>query len=195
MKKFLNIIICLIAVFAFSSNVFAKGNTTTTTNESSNETKVVNVYIFTKDGCSHCAEAKEFFAELSEDKTYGKMFNLVVIQVYDSEWNADEDNMAVMTEVAELFGDEVSGVPYIVIGNEYSVNGYAESLDDEIKKAIKTAYKNDEYEDVVAPLAAQYAAASATTEEEKKDDTVAIIIVMVVAIASIGLPIYFSRKK
>ena len=34
------------------------------------EAKTVNVYFFNMNGCSHCAEAKEFFAELEADEEY-----------------------------------------------------------------------------------------------------------------------------
>lgn len=189
MKKFLSILVCLMAVCLFSSNVIADEVALT------EAPKTVNVYIFTKDGCPHCVEAKEFFAKLKEDKTYGDMFNLVAIQVYDSDWNADENNMAIMTDVAEKFGDEVSGVPYIVIGDSYSVNGYAASLDSEIKKAIEEAYEDEKYEDVVAPIAAKYADGLGEKVDDKKDDTGVIIAILAVVIASTGSLIYFSRKK
>lgn len=187
MKKFLSIFVCLMAMCMFTSNVFAD------TDNSTNADAKVKVYIFTKDGCPHCVEAKEYFAKLANDKTYGKMFDIVAIQVYDSSWVADETNLAIMNAAAKARGDEEpEGVPYIVIGKDYSVNGYAESLNEEIEKAIKKAYNSDDYKDIVAPIIAN---SGANTAEEEKDDTGAIIAIMAVAVVGVGAFVYFSRKK
>ena len=101
----------------------------------------INVYVFTKDGCPYCEKAKTFLNSITDE--YGKYFNLVVYEVYDAEWNANENLKNVMDTVAKEFGDKVNGVPYIVIGNEASWPGYQSAFDNDIKKAIKKAYENN----------------------------------------------------
>ena len=95
----------------------------------------INVYVFTKDGCPYCEKAKTFLNSITDE--YGKYFNLVVYEVYDAEWNANENLKNAMDTVAKEFGDKVNGVPYIVIGNEASWPGYQSAFDDDIKKAKK----------------------------------------------------------
>lgn len=149
----------------------------------------INVYVFTKDGCPYCEKAKTFLNSITED--YGKYFNLVVYEVYDAEWNADANLKKAMDSVAKKRGDTVNGVPYIVIGNEASWNGYQSGFDDDIKKAIKKAYENEDYEDIVAPLISN----NNTTKDEHSNDTVIIVGILVVLVGGIGSLMYFSRKK
>lgn len=44
-----------------------------------------------------------------------------------------------MTQVANVMGDDASGVPYIIIGDK-SYSGYSDAMFDEILNQIKTEY-------------------------------------------------------
>ena len=88
----------------------------------------INVYVFTKDGCPYCEKAKTFLNSITDE--YGKYFNLVVYEVYDAEWNANENLKNAMDTVAKKFGDKVNGVPYIVIGDEASWPGRRQARQD-----------------------------------------------------------------
>jgi len=64
--------------------------------EESNE---VNVYFFRGEGCSHCAEAEEWFSSIEEE--YGSKFNIV-----DYETWYNEENQELMQKVATARGEE-----------------------------------------------------------------------------------------
>ena len=138
---------------------------------------------------SYCEKAKTFLNSITDE--YGKYFNLVVYEVYDAEWNADQNLKIAMDSVAEKRGDKVNGVPYIVIGDEASWNGYQSGFDEDIKKAIKKAYENEDYEDIVAPLIGN----NISTENEHSNDTVITVAILAVLVGGIGSLVYFSRKK
>lgn len=163
MKKNLLIItfsVILLSVFLLPNNVLAKTEVTgldeavseeinTFKNESSYADAVselesydlsnysesndkVNVYLFRGGTCSHCFEAVAHFASIYNES--GKYFNVKTYEV----WN-NTDNNSLMEKVAKNLGDEVNGVPYIVIGDK-SWSGYASSYDNEMMKKIKSEY-------------------------------------------------------
>lgn len=101
----------------------------------------VNIYIFHGSTCPHCQAALEFFDSIEEE--YGKCFNLNKFEVW-----SNSDNAALMQNVAAYFGEEVSGVPYIIIG-ENTFKGYSESSDEKLKNAIVEASNDTEYVDVL----------------------------------------------
>ena len=144
----------------------------------------INVYMFRGEGCPHCEEALEFFDELKEDEEFGKLYKLVTYEVW-----YNEDNQSVMKDVADALGEEVSGVPYIVIGSK-TFAGYASSMDDRIKDAIKAAYEDEDYKDVVAEVKnGTYVA------EKYKFPVVPVAIVAgVVILAVIGMVIFTGEK-
>jgi len=98
------------------------------------EEGVVNIYYFWGDGCPHCASQFEFFIELNEE--IGEQFNLYSFEVW-----FDEDNVALLEELAEIMDVEFRGVPFIIIGNQ-TITGF---LPDEVVDAIDAA-ANDEFD-------------------------------------------------
>ncbi len=145
------------------------------------DNKKVNVYIFRGNTCSHCFEAIDHFASIYKDE--GKYFNVKTYEVW-----ANEDNNELMEKVAKKLGDEVSGVPYIVVGKK-SWSGYAESYDEEIMSTIKSEYNKDKKTDIVKGL----------TNESDSNSSVAgdiiAIIVIVLVVAGITFGIIMARKK
>ena len=90
----------------------------------------VNVYLFSGETCPVCQRARTYIEELNEDLD-GKI-NLIEYEV----WN-NEENQTNMQKVAEEFGDTLSGVPYIIVGEE-SFNAFSDVIGLRIKDAIET---------------------------------------------------------
>lgn len=120
----------------------------------------INIYLFRGNGCGHC---KAFITFLSENiDELGKYFNLVSYEIL-----GNTDNAKLMSKVSKFFGEEATGVPYIVIGDKYFA-GYGESLNQEIKDAIKELYNSKERYDVFVEMDKPV--------EEPKDTTPQIIL-------------------
>ena len=112
-----------------------------TENNISYSKEKINIYLFYGEGCPHCEELKNYLNSLdNKEKSY---FNIYTFEV----WN-NSTNQQFMKESAKSLNKEVSGVPFLIIGNK-TFEGYNESMNIKIKKAIKTEYKlngkNDYY--------------------------------------------------
>ena len=96
------------------------------------------VYFFRGDGCSHCDEATKWFDSIKNQ--YGKMF---IVEDYETWYN--EDNAALMNQVAKIRGEEdkVTGVPYIIVGDKSWVGFEQESYGPEIIEQINKLYDED----------------------------------------------------
>lgn len=171
MKKTLMSIITLFLLLLFPISVMA---------EDKKEKDPINVYLFWGDGCGYCEAAKQFFASIEDE--YGKYFDLVDYEVWHNKQNNElKDN------VANYFQENVTGVPYIIIGDE-TFGGYSSEYDKDIKDAIKDAFDDENYIDVVAKVA------SGNYEPAKNYDTLIVIGIFIVIIGGCGALIYFSRK-
>lgn len=146
------IILLIIAILSISILVLISNNMR---NKSNNEIKLtdmieenisyskekINIYLFYGEGCPHCEELKKFLNSLgNKEKSY---FNIYTFEV----WN-NSTNQQFMKDSAKSLNKEVSGVPFLIIGNK-TFEGYSESMNIKIKKAIETEYKlngkNDYY--------------------------------------------------
>ena len=100
----------------------------------------INIYLFRGNGCGHCKNFITFLYENIDE--LGKYFNLVSYEIF-----YNQDNSKLMSEVSKFFGEEATGVPYIVIGDKYFA-GFGEGLKEDIKKAIKDLYEEKDRYDV-----------------------------------------------
>lgn len=98
-----------------------------------------NVYIFHGDGCPHCANAENFFLSIKGDYD----FKLIGFEIF-----YNEANQNLMKDVGEHFKAEVSGVPYIVIGDK-TFYGYTTLYNEDIILAINAEIENNNANDVV----------------------------------------------
>ncbi len=89
--------------------------------------KVV-VYLFWGDGCPHCALAKPFLNELT------KRYANTELRAYEV-WYVPE-NQVLFQKMSAVYGFEPSGVPTILIGNQFWV-GYSDQIGQEIEATVK----------------------------------------------------------
>lgn len=144
------------------------------------------VYLFRGKGCSHCYEFLEYVAN-DLVKESGDYFKLVTYEV----WN-NEDNKELMDEVADYLGEEAGGVPFIVIGDKV-FSGYASSMNDEIKEAIKNLYDSEDRYDVIQKL--QTEPKKKDTKKSKNNSTMTIVFILFASVALVVLVVTSIRKK
>ena len=178
MKKLKYLVILLIAALIVPFTVYAEGEETT------EESKEVNVYFFRGEGCSHCAEAEAWFQSIEEE--YGSYFKIV-----DYETWYNQDNQELMKTVAKARNEEANGVPYIIIGKQ-SWNGFTQSYGDEMIEKIKSEYEvdvNDRY-DIIKLLP------ELTKEKESStgSDVIALLVILLV-FGGICFGVAKARKK
>ena len=96
-----------------------------------------NIYIFWGDGCPHCKALAKFISKLPAE-TKDK------VNIYSFEVWSDKDNKAFMKKFGKYLGQDVSGVPFMVIGDKI-FDGYSSGdtkTDQQILDAINTIIKN-----------------------------------------------------
>lgn len=188
--KYIKYLVVLLAIFlVLPFGVFAEdeNNTTSDTETTvSNDDKKVNLYLFRGEGCPHCAEAEEWFDSIKGK--YGDYFKVVDYEV----WN-DEDNAKLMEKVAKLRNEDVSGVPYIIIGDK-SWNGFDESYEDEMIDQIKSVYSQDVSKRYDIMNYVNDSSSNSKTKKSSSSDVLALIIILIV-VGGAGYGIYYARKS
>ena len=94
----------------------------------------VNIYFFWGNGCPHCEKEFEFFESIETE--YGDYFTLNTFETW-----YDEDNREILKQFASNMEDEITGVPYTIIGNK-SFKGFSERYELEMLEVIKEQYKD-----------------------------------------------------
>ena len=147
--------------------------------------KKLDIYLFRGQGCPHCIELLEFLDSITDE--YGKYFNLHIYEVWEEE---HADNESLMKEVGNVFGKNVKGVPFLVIG-EKTFNGYKTGYyDDQIKQALEEEYNKKDRYDVMTELG--------LVEKKTIDYTQLIVsssIIIVISITIDTLTIIGKRKR
>lgn len=96
-----------------------------------------NIYIFWGDGCPHCKALAKFISKLPTE-TKDK------VNIYSFEVWGDKDNKSFMKKFGKYLGQDVSGVPFMIIGDKI-FDGYSSGnakTDQQILDAINTIIKN-----------------------------------------------------
>lgn len=94
----------------------------------------VNIYFFWGNGCPHCEKEFEFFESIETE--YGDYFTLNTFETW-----YDENNREILEQFASNMEDEITGVPYTIIGNK-TFKGFSERYELEMLEAIKEQYKD-----------------------------------------------------
>lgn len=188
MKRMLKImLVLLVALMPFVTvDAKAKKKTTTTTTTVVSSEKV-NLYLFYGDGCPHCEEFMEHLEVLEKDAQMKDMFNVVKLEVW-----YNEDNANLMNEVASALNTTANGVPFYVIGDKF-FSGYAASMDTEINDAIKAAYKKHPQDVVAAVNKGEVIETTGSVSEDDNNFRIAIIALAVTVV--IALLIIFGRTS
>lgn len=154
------------------------------------EKEKVKFYIFYGDGCGFCASLHSYTDELEKNKEYNEMFEIVNYEVWSNSTNA-----TLMSSVGEYFGTKVTGVPFYVIGEKYFSGFSAESSPAQIEAAIKEAYNDKDYKDIVAGIGSGELTPgdAAQNENETNNNAVGYMILGITAI--IVVAIIFGRSK
>lgn len=109
-------------------------NTDVTINDVKYDDNKVNIYFFWGNGCPHCEAEFSFFESIKNE--YGDYFTLNTFEV----WN-NEENANLLSVFAKNMNEDVTGVPYTIIG-ERSFMGFSEDKEEEFIKAITSQHQN-----------------------------------------------------
>ena len=119
-----------------TSNSTSKSTTQSTTEFAFNHESDIdlssnkpNIYIFWGDGCPHCKALAKFISK---------------VNIYSFEVWSDKDNKSFMKKFGKYLGQDVSGVPFMVIGDKI-FDGYSSGdtkTDQQILDAINAIIKN-----------------------------------------------------
>ena len=94
-----------------------------------------------------------------------------------------------MEEIGKFKGQEVEGVPYILV-EENAWNGFDQSYTDAILAAIDEAYKKDVKDryDILDYVTGK------KVEKDNTSSSVIALVIIILVLAGSGTGIYFARK-
>lgn len=185
MKKLLNILIIIAVSLCIVGGVSAKEN------------DKVKIHVFYAEWCGNCQNLHKYLNELSEDKDYNKMFEIVYYRVdndtkYGVNKNFDE-NKEIYLKVRNYFGNKIDdGIPLYFIGDTYKI-GFPDSAKEDIKKLIKENYFSKDKKDIVQDIIDSNI--DAKSVELNKTKVIGIIVIAVtVIVAGVILVIYLKNR-
>ena len=109
MKKILEYLISFIIAFSLCLLSVSAGE--------EEEKNLVNIHLFYSTTCPHCSKERKLLNELN--KEYKN------IRVYEYETGSD-DNSALYRKVADMFGLDITTIPFTIIGDAY-FTGYSKT--------------------------------------------------------------------
>ena len=176
MKKFLNKLFILLFVFALvlPLGVKAEGEEENNEGETTEEKTPVKVYEFYGSTCGYCANLNSWFESIEEE--YGDYFDLVKLEVWEN-----ANNSALMDSTASKLNAMVDGVPFVVIGEHYTVGFDANTTSTEIIGYIMEEYEKPMSERIDIVNVDGDADVPAVEDEESNGAVVGIVFVVLVA--------------
>jgi len=164
----------------------------------------VPVYMFSKNGCSACISALEYFNDLEEE--YPDLFELIEIEVFDANWNFNsEDIQYLFLGVYEEFGEDTSqaATPTIVIGDYHTVGLPSDTsvVYNKIVEVSKQETQVNKVKEIADELEIDLEKINTTTETPEKEenetgkyDTLIIVGIFVVLIGGFAGLIVLGKK-
>ena len=111
-----------------------KINTDVTLDDVKYDENKVNIYFFWGDGCPHCEAEFEFFESIANE--YGDYYTLNTFEV----WN-NEENANLLEVFSKSMNEDITGVPYTVIGDQ-TFTGFSDEYKEKMINAIISQHKN-----------------------------------------------------
>jgi glutaredoxin len=94
------------------------------------DTNAVNAYLFYGSGCPHCAKERQFLSNVLINKYPD-------LKIHEYEVYYSSKNISLFEKVATKLKSDASGVPFLIIGDQYFV-GYSDSISPiEIEQRVK----------------------------------------------------------
>lgn len=191
-KVLLSFIVCLMMVFG--SVVKAETLPEVTDHEK------VKIYIFRGNGCPHCETAVVEFYELGDK--YDDYLEVVSYEVWEN-----SDNSLLASAVAKSLGHNLTGVPFIVVGDKY-MSGMPEGALNTLVNYALEFYQKADYKDMVKEeikkgnypgieeltVKEVYEAKYAKNEDDT-NNTWVVATIFVVLIAGFAGLVYVGKKK
>lgn len=181
-KTIKKILVIFLLLLTFSSDIQVNAQLEAETLE---KNTVLNISFFQGIGCPHCAKEKEFLKTVREE--YGERIKINEYEIY-----YNQKNQKLFNEVIDYLEIDLTGVPLLVIGEEYVI-GYSDDQTTgvQIIDAIEKNLSN-ESEDIVSKLLVEKEETE-EKEEELPEDTspiyLSIPIFGKVNLKSISLPL------
>jgi len=180
-RKFFLYIALFIFLFGTISSVLAQGN--------SSSEKEINLYFFWGKGCPHCAKEKVFLEKIQE--------KYPELHIYDFEVQYSAENRKLLAEFGKKLNVKVSGVPFLVVDNQYFIGWYDEKTTGKaIEEAIVHAQKfgcHDQFKELIIAEEDINQAESCEEKEHKTPipETIRIPIIGIeVKTKNISLPLF-----
>lgn len=151
---------------------------------SSVKAEKVPVYMITREGCPACETALKYFKRL--DRNNSNLIDLVVLKVFDKEWNFVSDDLETMyNEIYSLIGADpaMAQTPTIVIG-DYNVQGFPK--DESVVYDAIIDYQKNLSEDKIKNIAKENDINLDSIKEDIKSPiTMYIILVLIIMFCGI----------
>lgn len=135
MKKILKYLISFIIAFSLCLLSVSAGG-------EEEEKNLVNIHLFYSTTCPHCSKERKLLNELK--KEYKN------IRVYEYETGSD-DNSALYRKVADMFGLDITTIPFTIIGDAY-FTGYSKTQSERKIRSVIEYYSDHGYQDKVGEL-------------------------------------------
>lgn len=188
MRKFLNKLLILFFVFALvvPFGVFAEGEEENNEEEQTEEKAPVRVYEFYGSTCGFCASLNSWFESIEGE--YGDYFDLIKLEVWEN-----SNNAALMETTISKLSANVSGVPFVVIGEHYTVGFDENTTPTEILGYIMEEY-NKPVEERIDHVNVD-GDAPVVIPEEKETNGVVVGVVFAVLVAGVVVLVIKARKE